>query len=973
MARKAIRITGIAVVGFLLILILLPFVFKGKIVERVKREINEQLDAKVEFGPFGLSLIRQFPQLTLWVQDVRVIGKGAFEGDTLADVGRLMVSLDLMKALLRGEYEIGRLRLDHPTIKLKLLADGRANWNIMVLAADEPEEDDEAVQDVVLGLKRVEIRGGQLAYLDDKFLTTIYADDINGVLRGDLSMSRTRLSTRDATIGSFSLRYDRWPLLNRVLVNLTAEMDADLERFVFTFLDNRIRINELPLVFEGMVGWPVEDLEMDFRFASARSDFASFLSIVPAMYTTDFKDLTSSGTLKLEGHVKGAYTATDYPGFGLLIEVNDGMFRYPGLPASVGKVQFRARVDNPGKDLDLTVVDVPVLSMELAGAPVDGRFHLRRPVSDPDFDIGIRGLINLSDVERFYPLEEGYALQGHIDADLEMKGSLSAFERADYEAFHAAGKLLATEIVVVAPSLEHAIAIDGADLRFTPREVSLAAFDMRLGQSDLSAAGSIHNLPGFLFGQQLLRGSFTTRSSFFDLNTLMDQLPDDKRAGAAGTEQDAAEPAADRGPDEQSPVSVIRIPANIDITLQSSFDQVLFGRLQIAGVEGLIHIAEEQVNMERLHLNLLGGILELKGIYDSRDQRPWVNLGLNILGFDIDQTFQTFFTARLLAPIGEYARGNFSASLQLSSLLDEGLRPVLASLKGRGNLRSSSVVLENTPSMSMLAEKLQMDQFREFSLKDQVLSFIFSDGKVELPPFDMHLGEIHAKVAGVTYFDRRISYMMKMELPRSMFGGRANQVLEDLVSRAAGLGMRVTPGEMIPVDVSIGGYFRRPEVSVSLATVRDNIEQQLQSEISRMVQEAETRLRDEAEAARDRLEAEVQERADDSRERAREELEARAGQVMAEAHSQAEVLRAQAAALAEQVRREGREQAARLEREASGQGPLAQAAARQAAQQLIREADRRATQIEAEAERNIEKVLEEARQQADRVRRGEGD
>ena len=57
--------------------------FKGKIVEMVKEETNAMLNAKVDFGDFDLSLIASFPSFTFEINDVSVINKAPFDGDTL--------------------------------------------------------------------------------------------------------------------------------------------------------------------------------------------------------------------------------------------------------------------------------------------------------------------------------------------------------------------------------------------------------------------------------------------------------------------------------------------------------------------------------------------------------------------------------------------------------------------------------------------------------------------------------------------------------------------------------------------------------------------------------------------------------------------------------------------------------------------------------------------------------------------------
>ncbi len=962
MIGKVLKITLIIVGVLLLLLVAIPVIFKDRIVERVKHEINEQVDARVEFGRFGLSLIRNFPNASFWVNDLRVIGEGEFSSDTLADIGRTLVTVDLFGMISGSDYEIKSIRLDRPRLLFKLLADGSANWDIVAVEEDAEIDVADQTSDFRLSLRRVDIRGGHVAYLDDKFVTYIYANDINAVLRGDLTASITNLTTRDATIGSFSLRYDEWPVLSRVEARLTAEMEADLDRFVFTFRDNLIHLNALPLVFEGMVGWPADDLEMDFRFAATRSDFASFLSLVPAVYATDFEGLTTSGSMMLEGHVKGAFTDVVYPGFGLSLQIDNGMFQYPGLPASVSHVNVSANITNPGVDLDLTVVDVPVFRMQLAGTPIDARFHLKTPISDPEFDTWVAGQLDLSQVKQFYPLDEGFVLRGVVGGDAEMRGKLSDVEQGNYEAFHAAGNMIASDIHIGTPYMEYAVEVSSAVLRFDPQEVSLEAFSMKLGDSDIAATGSILNIPGYLFSDQLLRGWFTTRSSYFDLNALMEEAPERSEAAPAGLEEETA---------EESQLGVIRIPSNIDFTLESTFDRVLFGSLQITDVQGVIHVADEQVNMENLRMGMLGGTLGLNGVYDSRDQRPYVNLGLNVSGFGIQDAFQTFNTVQILAPIGEFARGTFSVDLQLSSLLDGGLQPVLSSLRGKGKLSSSAVLLQNTPSMVSLANQLHMDQLKEWSLKDLLLSFSFSDGKVEVPPIDLQFGDIGASITGVTYFDKRISYVMNLEIPREMFGGRANQVFDDLVSRASGLGVQLAPGDKVPLDVRLGGTFLRPEVSFSMASVRSSLEDQLRGEADRLLQEAENRLRDEAQQARDRVEDAVQEQVDDTRERIDAEAEARISRILEEANRQAATVRTQAGNAAEKVREEAAEQAARLEREAQGRGPIAQATARQAAQQLVREAERRAVQIESEGERNAQRIIDEAQIQADRLRSGQ--
>ena len=59
--KKIIKWLGIIILVLLILLITLPYLFKDKIVAKIKEEANKTLNAKFDFSDFNLSLIRHFP------------------------------------------------------------------------------------------------------------------------------------------------------------------------------------------------------------------------------------------------------------------------------------------------------------------------------------------------------------------------------------------------------------------------------------------------------------------------------------------------------------------------------------------------------------------------------------------------------------------------------------------------------------------------------------------------------------------------------------------------------------------------------------------------------------------------------------------------------------------------------------------------------------------------------------------------
>ncbi|MFP4690932.1 MAG: AsmA-like C-terminal region-containing protein [Bacteroidales bacterium] len=943
MFKKILRITLSILLVLLLLIIILPYAFRGVILDRVKNELNEQLEAEVGFERLRLSLLRDFPDVSVMIEELTVINEIPFEGDTLAAIHRASVTIDL-RSLWREGYEIKRIRLDRPDLRLRFLEDRGANWDIVPTSETVREEPAEPA-DFRLALRSIQLEDARIFYHDDVLLTYIDVNGLSGVFRGDLTQDVTTLRTQDTGIESLNLRYDRFPILSDINVRLTAELEMDMRDWLFTFRDNEFWMNELPLQFDGVIGLPEEGgTSMDVSFSAARSDFAAFLSMIPAMYTGDFDKLESAGTLALNGRINGLLKDEQIPGFDLSLEVDDGMFRYPDLPSAVSDVEVDAHIANTGSTMDEVEVDVPVLRMMLGENPVEARFAMRTPESDPWVDMALHGRVNLGEVGGFFPLEEGTELSGMLESTMEARGYLSALDRGEYDSFHATGGLQADGVRAVTAGLTHPLEMERLEADFRPSRFNLTDFRARMGDSELSASGHIDNMLHYLMEGQMLSGHFDVYSSNLNLNQLFEDMPEE---------------APD---DEPMELTVIKVPGNVNLSLSSRVDRMQFGSMDLANLRGEVQVVDQMALLDELRMELLGGELALNGSYRTVEADPEISLGLDFSSFDFREAFNTFNTVRVLAPIGEYVSALVSGQLSIDARLDETLRPRLESLTGRGNLQSSAVGVTNHPALVTLAERVHMDMFRELSLRDLLLRFSFADGKVETDPFDFSFGQSQAVVSGSTWFDRRIDYVLRLDIPREQFGSRANQMLDDLVSQAYDRGLDVQPGERVQLDVKIGGMVTSPEVSVGLPGMIDEVRDRLKDEAERLI-------RQEVDEARERVEEEVQERTEDTREEVSERLEERARQVIEEAEQRAESIRREASRTADRVREEAREQAEKLLEEASG--PIARAAARRAGDALIREADRRAGQLEDEADTRATRLVEEAKIQAERIRQGE--
>jgi hypothetical protein len=808
--KKKILIIAAAIISLLLIaLILIPIFYKDEVVALIKKEANKQLDAKLEFEDIGLSLFRNFPDFTLSIEKLAIINNPPFAGDTLVALANFSTTLDVV-SLIRGKtIKVVSITLDRPRLKLLALKDGTVNWNI-TKAAETPAPEAEAQKDFNLALQQYAINNGRLFYQDEAAGMAVAVQGLEHQGSGDFTQDRFRLRTTTKiaalTLSSGGIKY-----LNEVDTRLKADLDVDAAAKKFTMLENELQLNDLFLNFNGSVAMMGEDMDLDLKFTAPKNEFKNIISLIPAIYTKDFADLKSSGQLALQGEVKGVYSEKQYPAFNLQLLVNNGMFQYPKLPAAVNHVSVDLHVNNPGGDLDNTIVNLKKFHVELGKEPFDATLMVKTPISDPHIAANVKGKINLGEIKNLMPLPPQTELAGVVTSDLRLAGNLSSLEKQQYQKFQAAGNVAFDNIAYRAADLPEKVSVPQARLSFTPANVTLSNLVCYLGTSDLRANGTLDNLLPYLLSDQTLQGTLSLNSKFFDLNPWM--------AGESGT------------------LRAVELPDKIEFALNSAFQEVQYEKLKIQNVRGLLVLKDRTLHLMDLNMNLLNGSLTANGAYSTPKNKPphsFFDLKINELSFG--QTFESFLTVQKFAPIAKSLKGNFSANLQLATDLDSSLTPVWSALNSKGALRIANAAIADFKPLTKMAEFIKMEKYKTLALQDLNPSYKIRDGRFYLEPLSFKVENTDFVVSGSNGIDQSLDYSVKLRVPAKELNTQANAVVGQLFNKKVDL----LQNDYVDLIGSIGGTFGDPQVKFSgrelvkgaTAQVAGALQQQVQGQKS---------------------------------------------------------------------------------------------------------------------------------------------
>ena len=791
--KRVVKIAGIVVAAFVVLLMVLPFAFRGKIESVIKSEGNKLLNAQFDFESLDISLIRRFPLASVSLNDFWLKGVGVFENDTLVRAGELTAAVNLM-SLVSGDYEVSKIIVDDTYVKAIVLEDGQVNWDVMKPSDEQPEvEEESGDMSFKVSLKKLSISDFNVIYDDRQGGMYATVENFDATCSGDFGSDATTVKL-GAQTPSVTFRMGGVPFLNGAAIKSDMDVAADFANQKYTLNENELQLNAIRAAIDGWVAMTDNGMDMDLKLNTNEVGFKEILSLIPAIYAKDFEGIKTDGVATLTAYAKGKYEGENVPAFDVALNVKNAMFRYPSLPAGVDNINIAAAVKNAGGSLDATTVTVNPFNFTLAGNPFSMTADVKTPISDPDFQASAKGKLDLGKIKDVYPLED-MNLNGVVNADMSLAGRLSYIEKEQFDKVEAQGSINLSDMKLQMESMPD-VDIERSTFSFSPRYVELSQTTINIGDNDLTLDSRFENYLGFLLKGTTLKGTLNVSSNHINLNDFMGEE----------TEQAAEEPTEEAAQGQEATATGgIRVPDNIDFRAQVNMKQVLLDKMNFSNIKGLLVIKDSKVDMQNLSLNTMGGSVVANGSYATpAGEQARLDAGFALNNIAFADAYRDLDMVQQLAPIFAGLTGNFSGSVKVNTLLDDELSPVLKSLNASGSLATKDLSLGSVDVINMVADIVKKPSLKDTSVKDLAVEFTIKDGRVSTKPFAVKMGDYVMNLSGTTGLDQTIDYRGTITIPASA----------GVVSKLG------------TVDMTIGGTFTSPKVGIDLESLAKQAAQQ---------------------------------------------------------------------------------------------------------------------------------------------------
>ncbi|WP_299670162.1 AsmA-like C-terminal region-containing protein [uncultured Polaribacter sp.] len=793
---KGIVKWSVSILLFLIIaFISIPFLFKDKIVAMVSNTINNNINATVTFQETDLSLFRNFPLASLKVNDIAVVNKAPFLGDTLYYAKELNLNLKITELFKSAneKLEIQSVSTENGKVNIIINKENIGNYDIAIKKEPTVNTSESSLS---LDIKEYELDNIDFNYFDATSQIKLAVDSIYHTGKGNFAKDILDVDTE--TEANVSLDIENVNYLKGVAIKLDAILGIDIKNLKYTFKENTGYINQLPLEFDGSIQLVEENQLYDMTFKTPTSSFKNLLAILPKQYSWNLNSIQTAGNFDLKGIVKGTYSKTTIPTLDISIVSKNAMFKYADLPKAVNNIHLDATILNKTGFAKDTYVAIHNTSFTIDQDIFNASGNIANITKNATVNLTAKGIINLENISKVYPISVEKQLEGILKADIVTNFDMNSVEKGNYQNIKNKGTLEVSNFKYKGEDVANPFYIDKTSVTFNTNTIKLEEFKAKTGASDLSIQGNLENFYGFLFKEQQLKGNFYLNSTTFKVDDFLAKNETSKK-------------------EENS--KGLKIPAFLDISLNTKAKTVIYDNINLSNVAGIILIKDETVRLKNITTDVFGGHIGLNGNVSTKGETSKFQMDLNLKELNIGDSFGSLDMLKAIAPIAKSLEGKINSTIKVSGNLEEDMTPNLKSITGDllGQLLNTKLKVTNSKVLSLVGSKVDFLDVSKLNLHEASALFTFNNGEVSVKPFNLNYKDVGIQIGGKHGFDNSMNYNITFDVPVKYLGNSVTSAIAKLTPKDA------AEIKSIPVNATLTGSFSSPNFSSNIKDATSNL------------------------------------------------------------------------------------------------------------------------------------------------------
>ncbi|UYZ62157.1 AsmA-like C-terminal region-containing protein [Hymenobacter weizhouensis] len=723
---------------------------QDRLLARFVQELNRYLRVPVQTSRLDVSVLDQFPRLSITLHDVVVSGSLPQDTAKLARARRLYCAFDAWD-LLAGRYRIRAVMLADARVQVRLDAQGRPNYHILRFDTTAPPPDQAfRLQLEDIRLERVEVRYDDAGRRQHVAVRTPQ-------LRAELAVTPAHVAiTAEGNARVQTVRLGSDDYFQQKDITLTTRLLVDRPGQQLTIEPSEVRVGPAAYTVAGTVDYR-RATQLNLRVAGRRTTVQSVVALLPPRLARRMGAYRSRGAVYFAGTVQGELSGRRNPAVALRFGCRDASFVYPATGQAVRHVFLTGSFGNGAARAARTAtLRLQGVRGKLGGRPFAGNLQLDN-LDNPFLRLDLQADVDVARAVQFFPVAAVRQARGDARLRLTFADNWRAFRARPATApVQAAGELELHNVHLLLRDFRQPFTALTGTLALHRHDVAVRSLRGRVGGSDFVVNGTLRNgLGAVLLPGQPVRLEAAVASQVLDFNELLYLY---QPAGAGGGPGNAAGRAG----------SGVRVPPTVALDLQATARRVRYRRLRGRDLRGTLRLHGQVFSSPGLTLTAAGGQASLRGTLDAR--QPTLlkattvascrQLRLDSLFYVFEDFGQRFITARHL-------RGTLTATAESDTYFDQHLSPLTDRLEAEvhATVRQGELLnFEPLQKLSFVASRATLRHLQFAELQNRLY---VQSRTVYIPEMEVRSNVRAAsllRVTGTHTFDQQMDYHVSIPL-----------------------------------------------------------------------------------------------------------------------------------------------------------------------------------------------------------------
>jgi hypothetical protein len=707
------------------------YIFKDRILQQFIREANKSLNTPVKIRKMDVTLLEDFPNLSIVCHDVMIEDSHVGESPLLT-AKSIAFQLNPIE-VWGGMYIIHGLTVRDSETFLEINRKGESNFDIV-------KKQDETVEtgSIQFSLKNVKLKNTVVHYTDKKLKQEFefISNQLNTTIETSddvyLIAAKGDVLTQKFIVGSTKLLSGK----NFEIETTLRYSDKDKKILIEPSI---LQLNSSAFTLKGAYAWKTRNT-IDLQTEGKNTDIQTLLSLLPESTASSLKQYQSSGEVYFKGSVRGELGANKNPGVSVEFGFKDATISHPDYKAKIEKATLS------GSFASSDVMDASKATLvlnDVSGTLNEQDFSAKLIIqnfTDSDVILKFKGRLDTESILRFYPIEEIKDASGSLLADVSFEGKLSWLKKkATAQKTSATGSVDIEDISFTYGKDNIPVKNVSGSLQFNNNDLALSNLKGKLGNSDFAMNGFFKNIITFLlFENQPIGIETDLQAKHIDLDELF--------TFGFGNETTNKE-------------YTFNISPNIYLNFNCTIGHLNYKRFDARNIKGDLLVKNQVAVSRNLTFDAMEGSMTMNGILDATNPKAIdVVSSFKLTEIAFDSIFYVFENFDQDFIQDKNLKGESTAEVSLEMTLNQNLKLFSETLVADISATIKNGELNNFEPMKALSKYLDDEGLSKLRFADLKNEIHIENKIIYIPQMEIKSNVTVLQLSGTHGFDQQINY-----------------------------------------------------------------------------------------------------------------------------------------------------------------------------------------------------------------------